>query len=140
MRKGDAMSTALWQLMGGESPQVLVQRCLDEMKRQGIVRLEADYSGGNDEGGVQQVRLFQADGTEVEGALPWKKAEGDHLEYDESSLWGIAESILGTEFGSWAGEFYASGTLYVDPTHDPKCWRKGEYEVPSSHEDYEEYA
>lgn len=129
------MSTALWQLLGGQNPQVVIAKAIEKMRAEGIAKIEADYSGGNDEGGVQQVRAFKADGTEMELPSPW----GGDREYDEESLWAMCDDILGSEFGTWAGEFYASGTLYIDPAHDPKCWRKGEYETPSSSEDYNEF-
>lgn len=128
------MSVALWQLMGGQDPQTLIRKILSRMKEEGIVRLVASYEGGNDEGGVNQATGFKADGTEVELAHPWGNDK-----YDENSLWAIADDILGTHYGTWAGEFYAYGTLHVDPSDTRTCWREGTYETPSSESDYGEF-
>ena len=59
------MSVALWQLMGGQDPQTLIRKALARMKEEGIVRIAADYSGGNDEGGINAASGFKADGTEI---------------------------------------------------------------------------
>ena len=129
------MSVALWQLMGGQDPQTLIRKALARMKEDGFVKVTADYSGGNDSGGVTNGRGFKADGTEIELPSAWS---GDDDKYDEDSLVAICDDILGTHFGTWAGEFYAQGTLYIDPT-DPKgqgvCWREGTYETPSYDDD-----
>lgn len=125
------MSVALWQLMGGQDPQTLIRKALARMKEEGIVRIAADYSGGNDEGGVQSGRAFKSDGTEIELPSPWSSTD----KYDEDSLVAICDDILGTHYGTWAGDFYAYGTLYIDPSDERTCWREGSYETPSSEDD-----
>lgn len=126
------MSVALWQLMGGQDPQTLIRKALARMKEEGIVRIAADYSGGNDEGGINTIRGFNADDKEVELPSPWST---DDREYDENTLWAIADDILGTHFGTWAGEFYAYGTMHIDPSDERTCWREGTYEQSHGSDD-----
>lgn len=124
------MSVPLWQLMGTQDPQTLIRQALSRMQEEGFIRIEANYEGGNDSGGVTHCEAHRADGTQVELAHAWAADK-----YDEDSLWAICDNILGTNFGTWAGEFYANGTLFIDPSDERTCWREGIYETPSSEDD-----
>ena len=127
------MSVALWQLMGGQDPQTLIRKALARMQEEGFVKVQADYSGGNDSGGVTRSAVGSRP-TAPRSNCPsaWS---GDDDKYDEDSLVAICDDILGTHFGTWAGEFYASGTLYLDPSDERTCWREGTYETPSYDDD-----
>lgn len=108
---------------------------LRAVREAGAVRLEADYSGGNDEGGVNGIRIWDAKGEELTapdsftqrdpkpGDSEWAIRDGKVSEYHP--LWQAADDMLATEFGSWAGEFSAYGTLFVD-TVEGKVTRSGE--------------
>lgn len=97
---------------------------LRAVREAGAVRLEASYSGGNDEGGVDGISLFDAEGKEMPSPDGWieRDAKPDDPPYrvrdgkvsDYHPLWQAADSMLETEFGSWAGEFSAYGTLFAD--------------------------
>lgn len=108
---------------------------LEELRKTGGVRLEAGYSGGNDEGGVTDVRVLDANGEKIdvpdqitrarrEGDSDWMVGE-DGLVHDSHPIWEAADEMLSTEFYSWAGEFSAWGTLYAT-LPDGKVWREGE--------------
>lgn len=109
-------------------------KLLDQIREAGAVRLAAGYSGGNDEGGVNDVELFDADGNKMESPEGWieRDPRPDDPEYrvrngkvsEYHPLWEAADQMLSTEFGSWAGEFSAYGTLFAD-TRDGKVWREG---------------
>lgn len=81
------------------------QELLAAMKQYGVSYLEAHYSGGNDEGGVDDLEVL-------------KDAEGNDVELDDLSwehpLQQAADNVLSTEFGSWAGDFTAYGVLEAD--------------------------
>ena len=86
------------------------------MKSHGISYLEASYSGGNDEGGVDEVTVMKDDRGKtitIEG-LGW-----DHPIQEK------CDRMLSTEYGSWAGEWSAYGILYAD-VKEGKVWRNGE--------------
>jgi len=114
----------------------------------GATRLEARYSGGNDEGGVDDVKLFDKAGAEVEapesfterdprpGDSEWAIRNGKVSEYHP--LWRAVDDMLATEFGSWAGEFSAWGMLFAN-TKENRVWREGTYEVPMDERSEMEY-
>lgn len=81
------------------------QALLDSMKEHGVAYLEAHYSGGNDEGGVDELKtLKDAEGNDVTiENLSW-----------EHPLQQAADNLLSTEFVSWAGDFSAYGVLTAD--------------------------
>jgi hypothetical protein len=121
---------------------------LDAVREAGAVRLEADYSGGNDEGGVNEIRIFDAKGEALPvpdswverdpkpGDSEWAIRAGKVSEYHP--LWAAADAMLSTEFGSWAGEFSAWGMLFADIKED-RVWRDGTYEVPMDERSEMEY-
>lgn len=108
---------------------------LAQLREAGAVRLEATYSGGNDEGGVDEIKLFDAKGKDVLAPemwitrkpkptdQPWSIRDGKVHEYHP--LWEAADRMLSTEFGTWAGDFTAYGTLYAD-AKTGKVSRSGE--------------
>ena len=107
---------------------------LEAVKEAGAAKLEASYSGGNDEGGVDDLKLIDADGKEMKAPDTWVERDpvpGDHAYrirdgkvHDYHPLWEAADNMLSTEFGSWAGEFSAHGTLFAD-LKERKVWREG---------------
>lgn len=92
------------------------QKLFAAMKEHGVSYLEASYSGGNDEGGVDEVEILKdADG----GSITIENMAWEHPIHE------ACDSVLGTEFGSWAGEFTAYGRLYAD-MKEGKVWRTGQ--------------
>lgn len=121
----------------GYPSEATAKRSLFEvMKENGAAYLEAHYSGGNDEGGVDSIDVLKdADGNAIpipeqwitrepkEGDNAWSIRDGKVHEYHP--LYEAADEMLSTEFGSWAGEFSAYGTLFAD-VKAGKVWRAGE--------------
>lgn len=171
---------------------------LRKLRELGATRMEASYSGGNDEGGVDDIRVLRprgktdyflhpvrehkiyqersltvigteekVDAYPMHGPYPnkaearkaarkkmkelpdylkgnWQPVvgfepvkatddlvrlfgvEGDWEDEDqENSLYHLVDSLLESEFGSWAGEFSAHGTIYAT-VKDGRVWREGE--------------
>lgn len=108
---------SIMEMFGYPSAAQARANLLKAVREAGASRIEASYSGGNDEGGVDSVKAFDASGAEVE------------IAYDENHEWGgalyeAANDMLATEFGSWAGDFSAYGTLYAD-LKEGRVWRDG---------------
>lgn len=102
-------------------------KLFETMRSHGVAYLEASYSGGNDEGGVDDIEVMKDDrGELVEIAkLNW-----------QHPLMEACDRMLSVEFGSWAGDYSAYGTLFADIKQD-KVWRSGE--MSSYDEDGAEY-
>lgn len=78
------------------------------------------FSGGNDEGGVDQIELLKG-----EERIELNYQEGTYnrethaIEYSpedrpKAELWETLSQPIEDEYGSFAGEFYVSGTITVD--------------------------
>lgn len=115
----------------GKDPDQYVAKLLEKMNELGAVRLEAYYSGGNDQGGIEELQvLIDEDGKSIEP--PPQFAETDEkwpngnpkVIYDPTGFWQSANDILSTRYGSWAGDFEAYGTLYVD-VKEGRAWVQG---------------
>lgn len=82
--------------------------------------MEAVYSGGNDEGGVDDVllyRRFEENGEEQRVQIAYAGGWSD-------PVWELANEMMSSKYYSWAGEFEASGTLYCD-TREKHAWTDG---------------
>lgn len=106
---------SIQNLFGGEDPKAITRGLLVVIEKLGATRMEASYSGGNDEGGVDQIRLFN-------GQTPVEAPD------DEHPLWEFADNLLSTEYGTWAGEFHASGILHAN-VNGKRAWTEGTYET-----------
>ncbi len=136
----------IMEQFGYPSTETAKTGLLEQVRTAGAVRLEAGYSGGNDEGGVNDIKLFDAEGGELPvpetwitrapkpDDQPWSIRDGKVHEYHP--LWEAADAMLSTEFGSWAGDFTAYGTLHADVSTG-KVHRSGEQS--SYNEDGNEY-
>ena len=86
-----------------QSEASLKSAIFGEMRKRGADLMEASYSGGNDEGGVDGIKLFKL--------VVEKKLELAFDEDYDGPLWSAVDDLLSIEFGTWAGEFSASGTV-----------------------------
>jgi hypothetical protein len=121
----------------------------------GAARVEASFSGGNDEGGYDGVSFFGADGARLElgdfnpwrevshkGRDEWDQTAGRYVkvppkpETERTLVADTLEKVLDDRYGSFAGEFYVRGTVTIDAAAR-KTVLQGETETPSS-EDFEE--
>lgn len=94
-----------------------------EMNRIGAHRIEGEYAGGHDEGGLEYLQAFDGDDNLV-------SIEGNY----DHPLWAAVEDLLSTKFYTWALENYVNGKVYVD-LKKKRAWTEGEEEVSRYEED-----
>ncbi|HSE44249.1 MAG TPA: hypothetical protein VLA89_02860 [Gemmatimonadales bacterium] len=139
--------SSILEAFGFPSTEDAKGKLFAEMGKIGAVKLEAHYSGGNDEGGVQSIEVLRNDkGKDIPipemwltrpataEDRPWQVRDG--LVHTYHPLWEAADEMLSTEFGSWAGDFTAYGTLHAD-VKQKKVWRDGE--ISSYTDDHNDY-
>ena len=94
----------------------------NELRRRGIVRAVVSFSGGNDEGGVEQINLVSASGVNIqlEDYYPGKRWNETTQRYesptssaDEELAAALGEPIY-DRYGTFAGEYYVDGRLIWD--------------------------
>lgn len=90
---------------------------LRAMKKAGVHKIEAEYSGGHDEGGIQAMFCWDAAGNLV----PLKPASWEH------PLWQACDQVMSTKYYTWALEGYVTGHLFVD-LGERRLWTVGEEE------------
>lgn len=100
------------------------------MTTKGVSRIEAYFSGGNDEGGVTNYIIYDTEGKAFLDQPPPEGVTGPnrdiypftheefygHSDYwpKEGSLASILEQPVDDEYGSWAGDFSANGACVWD--------------------------
>jgi hypothetical protein len=131
-------------LFAYQSPASIKATIFAQMRELGADYLEAGYSGGNDEGGVDDVTLFRRAQPRKRKDVSEVKVEGKltrmervalpppgYLDY-QHPLHEAIDDLLSIDFGSWAGEFHAHGTVIADALTG-KVTREGS----QSHESWE---
>jgi hypothetical protein len=97
------------------------------LKDKGVAKVEVQYSGGGDEGGVNEIYLYDNAGKQVasmeeyygassvwdEATKTYKPADPPN---DEQKLSMALCSPVYDKYGGFAGEFYVSGTVTWDVT------------------------
>ena len=95
------------------------------LKSKGVSKVLVHYSGGNDEGGVNQIELFDANGENIgemqeyyggssiwdEATNTWKPAEAPN---DEQRLSEALCAPVYNKYGGFAGEYYVDGIVTWD--------------------------
>jgi hypothetical protein len=117
---------------GYGQPSDWIPKILAKMEEFGISHIEASYSGGNDEGGINSVMATDDKGTPVEltedrfidTGETWGNGQ-PRMTYNEAALKSLLDSLLSTKYLSWAGDFEAHGTLYVS-LKERRAWTQGE--------------
>lgn len=102
-------------------PQEVRRTLIREMNRAGVYRLEGEYSGGRDEGGLDSLVALDKEGMHVD------LTAGGEAPYGHA-LHQAVESLLSTKFSTWGMEGYASGTVFVD-LGEKRAWTEGQEEV-----------
>lgn len=112
-----------WMLTHYGDPQTHIAELIPIMNAKGIHLIEAEYSGGNDSGCVESVTAYDGAKTEIPVGRP---SYGHNAEQspEDDKIWELCNAILSTKYGSWAGEFSAQGTLYVN-LEERRCWMDG---------------
>lgn len=112
-------SLSMYEKLYSKSEEEVYREMLDAMRRFGVHRLEATYSGGHDEGGVQDIDVLIGGGgvpVEIEGVDDWNH-----------ELNRCANEVLSTKFFSWGFDFSAEGRLIVD-MDEKRIWTEGPIE------------
>ena len=111
--------------MSNEKKIMSRDEILATLKGMNVAKVEVLYSGGHDEGGVDQIDLFDADGKKIrsmeeyyggtmvwdEATKGWKPAEAPT---DEQRLSQALCVPVYDKYCSFAGDFYVNGTITWD--------------------------
>lgn len=123
----------------GNPTPAQVSKAMSTLRDLGVATVHLDFSGGNDEGGVDYARYLDSEGNEVDG-IPEANAYRNRYyqngrEHDEgwivwtgggqkrpatadeiriSELREILEAPIYARYYTFAGEFYVDGTLTWD--------------------------
>jgi hypothetical protein len=95
------------------------------LKSKGIAKVLVHYSGGNDEGGVNQIELFDANGENIGemqeyygGTSVWDEATNTYKPApppsDDQRLAEALGAPVYNKYGGFAGEYYVDGIVTWD--------------------------
>jgi hypothetical protein len=117
-------------------------KALRELEAIGILRLKIAFSGGNDEGGVDD---YTIDATVPNMAVPslervypdlydpttrkYSERELSPAERATNELLDLLEGPIDDRYGSFAGDFHVSGVLHYD-VPNRKVWIGGDEAQP----------
>jgi len=93
-----------------------------ELRRRNVAKVEVQFSGGGDEGGVDSISLQDAEGNEIGtleedyGGSQWdgQKWVPVNPPNPDTALVNALCAPVYDKYGSFAGEFYVSGKINVD--------------------------
>jgi hypothetical protein len=117
-----------WLLYGTGYGSTHREKAWKLMKQLGAAKAIVSYSGGNDEGGITDIRLLDAAG-ELLQELPSWAPQRESQEWDpETKTWSkkvieltpeqelthMFDAEVDAHYGSFAGEFYVSGEFTWD--------------------------
>lgn len=96
------------------------------MKALGVTRVVASFAGGNDEGGYDSFSFYNGE-TELDrfedfdssDQLAWDEATRSYVpnpgsDPHRTAIGGWLEDVLNGSYGSFAGDFYVSGTVTLN--------------------------
>jgi len=83
-----------------------------QLARRGVATASAEFSGGNDEGYVEDYGLYDGDGAEV-GSIAEHSYRG-HQEPEDEMLAGSMSEVLTEAIGGFNGDFSVNGTVTWD--------------------------
>lgn len=107
---------ALYEKYYDEKPEAVYNRLIHVLHEHGIHKLECTYSGGHDEGGVEELQAWDKDGKEIEVERGW-----------DQPVELAANQALSTRFFSWALGCSVYGTFHVD-VGEKRMWSDGQIE------------
>jgi hypothetical protein len=113
-------SLSMFQKLYGKNEEDIKNHLVHVLHEHGIYKIEATYSGGHDEGGVDELKAWDKDGVEVE----WKETAPDAW---QDPVWEACNDVLTTKFFSWALGCSVYGMLHVD-MGERRVWTEGEIE------------
>lgn len=116
------MSTHATSLAWDANPNEIRRAIVREMNRLGAYRLEGEYSGGHDEGGLQTLDLYDRKDTLITPAI------------STDALWSAVDALLSTKYYTWALEGYVYGNVHVD-LKEKRAWTEGSEEYTEYRDD-----
>lgn len=111
-------SLSYYEKMYGQSEDDVRNALIHSMHKAKASRVEATFWGGHDEGGVQDLSIYDASGNLIEDDPP--------RSYDDE-LWAACDAVLSTKYYSWALGCSVEGTLYVD-MKERRLWTESSIE------------
>ena len=125
----------MWDSRSKNNPFNTREKIFRELIRCNVATVEVPFSGGNDEGSVSRIRLFNADGAEIqvleEAYIPseydektksWKPTR--EMTRDEMLAEALSRPVY-DKYGGFAGDFSVDGKV---------CWNVKERKVTESGE------
>lgn len=107
------------------TPQQLLEALIERIEGYGAQLLEASYQGGNDEGGIEEVAIYQLNPDDVNFRQEMEMPSNEHSTWgDEDTVGSLANDLLSVKYGGWAWEGSAWGTFYVN-TIERRAWEVG---------------
>lgn len=94
-----------------DEPRTNKQRTFNLMAQLDIRKAEVEFSGGNDEGGVDNITVYRGE-RQIEGNLPVSYATKDAT--SEQELAELLGRPVYDKYYGFAGEFYVQGTVVWD--------------------------
>lgn len=116
---------------------------LSLLRSRGIVKAEVSFSGGNDEGGVEEITLIDGAGVESNFEISYGggysyvngRYQRDDSALTEDQKLSIAlQKPVDDAYGSFAGDFNVYGSVIFDTVKNTVTMSKSE----SSYSDYED--
>jgi len=95
-------------------------RAFQILRQRGVIRAELTYSGGDDEGSVNDIQLIKPIESMIESTLGYNLSlplapdgcrQGEGAAAEDVELARILEWPIHDRFGSWSGDYSAYGTL-----------------------------
>lgn len=109
------------------------------LSARGAVSAVATFSGGGDEGGVDDITLKMPDGTEVALERHWADWRNDKQvpftaqQEADNELWETLETPVEDKYGSFAGDFHVYGSVTYDVSAKTVAMT-GDESTPVSHD------
>ena len=99
-----------------------------ELRRRMVGKVVVEFSGGGDEGGVEEIRLLSATGFPMGTIKPW---DGKGIDKELAEI--LSAPVYDRYYG-FAGEFHVSGTIEYNVETETATM-----ECSESHEEYENF-
>lgn len=107
-----------------------------ELRRRGVAKVTVEFSGGGDEGGVDNITLLNAEGGEIGtlqedyGGSRWNPVTKDWEPVNPPNPdTALVESLVAPvyeRYHTFAGDFYVSGTVDYDVQNEKALTNKSE--------------
>jgi len=106
-----------------------------ELRRRNVAKVAVEFSGGGDEGGVDNITLLNAEGDEIGnlhedyGSKRWEDGNGWVSVNPPNPDTALVEALVAPvyeRYDTFAGDFYVNGTLSYDVAKEKALMNKSE--------------